>query len=280
VADQDKAGTHWTADELDAIVADYFIMLGDELAGNSYVKSDHNAALVARIGRTRGSVEFKYQNISAVLERMGLPWVFGFKPARNYQNALFDAIDRYLSNGWIARYEQPSSVPLFAKEDAGVFVPVPALESAAVLPEKLERLIRKFDPVERDFRNRVLGKAGEEFVLDLERNALSRHDRSDLARKVRWISEEDGDGAGFDILSYDASGNERLIEVKTTNGAAKTPFFLSRNEREVSDERPEAWLLYRVHLFSQKPQIFTVRPPLENTLHLNPESWRASFRKR
>jgi Domain of unknown function (DUF3883) len=155
---------------------------------------------------------------------------------------------------------------------------VPALEPTTVLPEKLERLIRKFDPVERDFRNRALGKAGEAFVLDLERKVLSQRDRGDLAKKVRWISEEEGDGAGFDILSFDASGNERLIEVKTTNGAAKTPFFLTRNEREVSNKRPDVWHLYRVHLFAQAPQIFTLRPPLENALYLSPESWRASFR--
>jgi hypothetical protein len=141
-----------------------------------------------------------------------------------------------------------------------------------------KRLIRKFDPVERDFRNRALGKAGEEFVLELERNKLKRQDRNDLARKVRWISELEGDGAGFDILSYEASGKERLIEVKTTNGGAKTPFFLTRNERDVSNERADAWHLYRVHLFSQAPQIFTVQPPFENALYLNPESWRASFR--
>lgn len=274
----EKAGTHWSDDELDAIVADYFIMLGDELARKPYVKSDHNASLVARTGRSRGSVEFKYQNISAVLERMGLPWIFGFKPARNFQNALFDAIDRYLSGGSITRYEQPLNAPILVKEDAAIFVPAPTLGSSTVLPEKLERLIRKFDPVERDFRNRALGKAGEEFVLDLERKSLSQRDRDDLANKVRWVSQEDGDGAGFDILSFDAAGNERLIEVKTTNGAAKTPFFLSRNEREVSDARRDTWHLYRVHLFSQKPQIFTVRPPLEDTLRLNPESWRASFR--
>jgi hypothetical protein len=278
VADQAKSGTHWTADELDAIVADYFVMLGDELAGKPYVKAEHNALLVARTGRSRGSVEFKYQNISAVLERMGLPWIFGFKPARNFQNALFDAIDRYLSRGSIARYEQPSSVRLFAAEDAAFLVPPPTLEPTVVLPQKLERLIRKFDPVERDFRNRTLGKAGEEFVLHFERNALTRQDRSDLARKVRWVSEEDGDGAGFDILSYDASGNERLIEVKTTNGGPKTPFFLTRNERDVSNARQDAWYLYRVHLFALAPQIFTVRPPLESALYLNPESWRASFR--
>ena len=279
MADQAKSGTDWTEDELDAIVADYFVMLGDELAGRPYVKAAHNALLVAQTGRSRGSVEFKYQNVSAVLERMGLPWIFGFKPARNYQGALAGAIDRYLSKSSIIPYElPPSSVPLISEEVGSLFVPVPALEAATPIPKQMQRLIRKFDPVERDFRNRALGKAGEKFVLELEQKKLKGQDRGDLAGKVRWISELEGDGAGFDILSYDASGNERLIEVKTTNGGAKTPFYLTRNEREVSNGRPDAWHLYRVHLFAQTPQVFTLRPPLENALYLNPQSWRASFR--
>jgi len=138
-------------------------------------------------------------------------------------------------------------------------------------------LVRKFDPVERDFRNRNLGKAGESFVLELERKQLAKADRSDLARKVRWVAAEDGDGAGYDILSFEPTGEERLIEVKTTNGAAKTPFFLTRNEHETATARADLWGLYRVHLFSQSPRIFKIRPPLEAVLHLRTEAWRASF---
>ena len=52
---------------------------------------------MAIIGRTHRSVEFKHQNISAVLDELGMPWIPGYKPKRNYQNAIFDAIDRYLT---------------------------------------------------------------------------------------------------------------------------------------------------------------------------------------
>jgi hypothetical protein len=79
------------------------------------------------------------------------------------------------------------------------------------------------------------------------------------------------------LLSFDASGRERLLEVKTTNGSARTPFFLSRNERDLSTERPEYWRLYRVHLFAKEPRIFTITPPLEEEVYLRPEIWRASF---
>ncbi len=142
---------------------------------------------------------------------------------------------------------------------------------------RLRHLVQKFDPVERDHRNRALGKAGEAFVLELEQRRLADANRQDLARKVRWVAAEDGDGAGYDVLSFEASGRESLIEVKTTNGSARTPFFLSRNEREVAAEHPLDWRIYRVHLFAQSPRVFTIAPPLEGAVNLRPETWRASF---
>src|ERR1051326_8483860 len=97
MADERKIGTDWQDDELDAIVADYFAMLAADLSGQPYVKARHSAALMAQIGRTHRSVEFKHQNISAVLDELGMPWIPGYKPKRNYQNAIIDAIDRYLT---------------------------------------------------------------------------------------------------------------------------------------------------------------------------------------
>lgn len=276
MADEKKIGTPWRDDELDAIVADYFEMLEAELSGRPYVKSRHSRALMARIGRTHRSVEFKHQNISAVLDELGMPWIPGYIPKRNYQNAIFDAIDRYLSRhpGVLERVPAGPQAAALAE----IFVPAPVLGAdSAPLPERLWRLVRKFDPVERDHRNRLLGKAGEEFVVNLERRRLAEADRSDLARKVRWVAAEDGDGAGFDVLSFDFGGRQRLLEVKTTNGAARTPFFLTRNEREMAAERPADWRIYRVHLFAKEPRIFTIAPPLEKAVNLRPETWRASF---
>ena len=277
MADEAKVGTHWKDDELDAIVADYFAMLAADLSGQPYVKSHHSQALMARIGRTHRSVEFKHQNISAVLDELGMPWIPGYKPKRNYQNAIFGAIDRYLT-AHPAILQPAATSPPTPASPSEIFVAPPALLPASEkIPEPLRRLVRKFDPVERDLCNRSLGKAGEEFVVDLERRQLTGADRPDLARKVRWVAAEDGDGAGYDVLSFDATGRERLLEVKTTNGSARTPFFLTRNERDLAGERPQDWRIYRVHLFAKEPRIFTIAPPLEKALDLRPETWRASF---
>ena len=168
-----------------------------------------------------------------------------------------------------------SPAPLVTSE---VFVAPPALNTAnEAIPECLQRLVQKFDPVERDHRNRLLGKAGESFIIDLERRLLTESDRADLARKVRWVAAEDGDGAGYDVLSFSPKGQERLIEVKTTNGSARTPFFLTRNECDLATERPADWRIYRVHLFAKEPRVFTIAPPIENAVKLTAEAWRASF---
>lgn len=276
MADEKKIGTNWQDHELDAIVADYFAMLSADLSGRPYVKSRHSAALMAQIGRTHRAVEFKHQNISAVLDELGMPWIPGYIPKRNYQNAIFGAIDRYLSQHREILEFVPRDKAVSTFEPS-VFVEPPALREAAPAQAALRRLIRKFDPVERDHMNRSLGKAGEAFVMDIERRKLADADREDLARNVRWVAAEDGDGAGYDVLSFNSGGSERLIEVKTTNGSGRTPFFLSRNERELAAERPTEWRIYRVHLFAKDARIFTIEPPLESAVNLSPETWRCSF---
>jgi hypothetical protein len=276
MSEENKIGTPWQSDELDAIIASYFQMLTAELARQSYVKAKHSATLMAKIGRSHRSVEFKNQNISAVLEELGLPWIPGYKPKRNYQNSIFPAIDRFLT----AHPAILEFAPIAPKPSApsAVFVPPPERkDDEQVLPIGLKHLIRKFDPVQRDHRNRNLGKAGEAFVVEVERQRLAEVNRVDLADRVRWIADEDGDGAGYDVLSFNQLGHERLIEVKTTNGASQTPFFLTRNERALSEERTSDWCIYRVHLFAKSPRIFCISPPLESAVNMRAEVWRASF---
>ena len=81
----------------------------------------------------------------------------------------------------------------------------------------------------------------------------------------------------YAIAATAPTGQERILEVKTTNGSARTHSFLSRNEIAVSKQRPEDWRIYRVHLFAISPRIFTTGPPLNGALNLLSEIWRASL---
>ena len=113
-------------------------------------------------------------------------------------------------------------------------------------------------------------------VFEHEIKRLAASSRPDLAKMVEWTSQERGDGAGFDIASFEIDGRPRLIEVKTTNGSAITPFYLSENERSFSEERPDAFALLRLYNFADRPMAFELRPPLSKLLTLMPTSYRAT----
>ena len=218
----------WTDEENDLIVADYFAMLADDISARRYSKAEHRRALLPLLNdRSEGSVEFKHQNISAVLKGLGEDWIPGYKPAFNFQVTLVDAVARWLAlnPAWLGR--QPGLQPADGlREAAQIWVGPPPTLSNQPPPQELEQMLhiaRKFDVAARDERNRALGRAGEERVLAHERAALKSAGRDDLARKVRWVSEEDGDGAGYDIASFAPDGRPRLIEVKTTNGWERKP---------------------------------------------------------
>jgi hypothetical protein len=274
----DPTGTDWSDGEVDLIVADYFDMLKMELARQPYVKAQHNAELQNLTGRSKGSIEFKHQNISAVLLKLGMPWIPGYKPMANFQNALIDGIGRYLSNAGIPSAIAEPAAPGVADAQALYIGPPPALQiPRANEPAALEHLVRKFDPAARDERNRALGKRGEELVLASEKFRLRQAGKLELADRVEWVAQTQGDGAGFDILSFTAQGAERFLEVKTTAGHALTPFFLSANECAFAEERPKNFRIFRVYDFIGEPKAFKIAPPLENALRLEAANYRASF---
>ena len=272
----------WGDRENDLIVADYFAMLSRDLSGQSYNKAEHRRALLRHLdNRSEGSVEFKHQNISAVLKGLGEDWIQGYKPAFNFQMSLVDAVVRWLSmnTSWLERHADYRPL-LGVAEEAPIWIGPPPTLSNEPPPQELEQMLqiaRKFDIAERDERNRSLGRAGEERVFLHERSVLNSAGRDDLARKVRWVSRDEGDGAGYDIASFTLSGQERLIEVKTTNGWERTPFHITRNELAVADERRSEWCLLRLWNFSREPKAFELYPPLDAHVSLTATSFQASF---
>lgn len=274
----------WTDEQNDAIVTGYFAMLAVDIVGRGYSKAEHNRRLQAIIGRPRGSIEYKHQNISAVLKGLGEDWIPGYKPAFNFQASLVDAVVRWLQRhpDWLAPAARMAMGPSPAalREEAMLWIGPPPTHSNAPPPDELEQMTtiaRKYDVAERDALNRALGRAGEERVLAHERASLLAAGRTDLAERIRWVSHVDGDGAGYDILSFDIDGSDRLIEVKTTNGWERTPFHISRNELAVAEERRADWRLVRLWNFAREAKAFELRPPLEAHVSLMATNYQANF---
>ena len=99
--------------------------------------------------------------------------------------------------------------------------------------------------------------------------------RDDLADRVRWVSQLDGDGAGYDIASFEPDGRNRLLEVKTTCGWEHAPFHITRNELAVSRQRQDEWRLLRIRDVLYRPRAYELAPPLEAHVLLTPTTFLA-----
>lgn len=278
----------WTAVENDAIVADYLEMLELELAGRVFNKAAHNRAIQKLTGRSEGSVEFKHCNISALMKEFSLPVIDGYKPRSNSQNALRETIQRHVS-------QSPSvAEAVRAVADSPVqaiteFHATSVEEVRAPTKQTTDRVYERpipspvvpllgFDYSARDAANRDLGLRGEELILTIEHRRLWEAGHRNLAEKLEHVSASRGDGFGYDIHSFENSGADRLIEVKTTKFGLHTPFFVSANEERVSGEMHLAYRLFRIFRFGPAPKFFVLGGKLSEVCDLTATTYKAEVR--
>lgn len=275
----------WSGEEVEVAVTDYFDMLAKELRGEPFNKAEHNRALQQILNsRTRGSVERKHQNISAILIDLGYPYIDGYKPLGNYQDLLRSVVEDRLSS---AR-DLNKTVHSVVEAPIETIPQIDNLLSIQVAPpvrgESASRVYEepatKAQPVRRNYleieaRNQSLGRAGEDLVLRFEHERLTRMGERALADRIQHVSRTLGDHLGYDIVSFEADGRERLIEVKTTRFGAMTPFFASRNEVNVSAKRETQYQLYRLFCFHSQPRLFSLTGSLRNSCRLDPANYSA-----
>lgn len=274
----------WSREEAEAIVADYLQMLTLELAGQNYSKTAHRRQLQEKLqDRSDASIEFKHGNISAAMIDLGFPYIRGYKPRSNYQILLATvAADQVrgkttLDKVALAAVEQPALVPAFT-DFAKVKSDAPERQNrvAEVSNPLLFKPIKR-DYLEREAQNMSLGLAGEEFIVRFEHWRLIQLGQTRLADKVDHVSQSKGDGLGYDVLSFDANGKERFIEVKTTSFGRDTPFFVSRGELALSHGARDQFHLYRLFEFRKAPRLFDLQGSLDQHCVLDPVTYRASF---
>lgn len=289
MSDPPQPKQKWSENEVQLIVADYFVMLEAELQNESYDKTEHRKLLIPQLSdRSKGSIEFKHQNISAVLVDQGLPYINGYKPRGNYQKLLAERVEEYLNKNpdLMERFARsPVLNPIHPKEVSPSTVKniIEAPPDKITSPKPsfkpwLSRKGKRINFAERDAMNRKLGNLGEKFVFELEQHRLKLAGRDDLAQRVVWASKEYGDGLGFDILSFDEkTESERMLEVKSTGLGKYFPFFLTHNELLCSEDIPDQFHLYRVFDFGRSPRIFILNGSLRSLCNLDPVLYRATL---
>ncbi|MBQ9658303.1 MAG: DUF3883 domain-containing protein [Clostridia bacterium] len=107
---------------------------------------------------------------------------------------------------------------------------------------------QKIDWLELNKSNAKLGEYGESIIIDLEKEYLIENGLKDLSEKIEWVSQTKGDGAGYDILSYDTGGNCKYIEVKTTCVSENEPFYVSDNELNFIKTHLDNYFIYRLYI--------------------------------
>ena len=216
--------------------------------------------------------------------RGGIPYIDGYKPRFNYQRSLLPAaVADYLKSHpdiqelFKANSEAAPSVPTVSDFLVAMEYP-PTVEERATLTTAVPRAI--FNPsgvnyLEREARNKSLGDAGEQFVINFERARLIHAGRESLADRIEQVSVTVGPSAGFDVRSFEVNGIDRFIEAKTTKYGKNTPFFITPSELRFSGENSSRYFLYRLFKFGEAPRLFSLHGHIKDLCILEPSEYMA-----
>lgn len=278
----------WSHQEVSLTVVAYLDMLQAELAGRSFNKAAVRRELLPKLdNRSNGALEFKNCNISAALLTLGIPPIDGYKPRWNYQKDMLHAVIGEVLKSYPGLFRTVESVVGAEIEKPQVANVLGMCDSES--PERSEVYggiedgpRKERSPVKRNYleletRNRSVGLAGEKLVIEYEKSRLISLNLEKFVERIEHVSEELGDGTGYDVRSFDERGRDLFIEVKTTRFRKESPFFISSNEVRFSEEHADSYSLYRVYGLNQKPRLFTLPGDVKKSCHLSATNFRATF---
>lgn len=258
-------------------------MLSKEQHGIPFNKSEIRRRILPLLkNRSEGSIEFKNRNISAVLARIGQPYVRGYLPAYNYQKQLLEeVVFSYIRH----KPEVEKAFKLFAESAPApkglvfenMLEEMPVAEALVQEPDIVYRSPVKVNYIELEQANQSIGRAGESIALDYERWRLIQAGKESLADKIEWVSQTQGDGLGFDIFSRNTNGTDRYIEVKSTKLTKEAPFYFSALEYDFSRRNRSNFFLYRVFNLKAAPKLFIANGAYEDFCNASPTQFKGTF---
>tara|TARA_Y200000002_G_scaffold274485_1_gene228784 strand:+ start:781 stop:1758 length:978 start_codon:yes stop_codon:yes gene_type:complete len=131
----------------------------------------------------------------------------------------------------------------------------------------------------KESKNRKLGLVGEELVLKYEKETLISLGKEDLAERIIHTSKVEGDGAGYDIKSFNEDGSVKYIEVKATRGNINTDFYMSPRELRFAELNKDSFCLYRVFDLQKRTnngKFFVFNGDINNSFNKIPTGFRLS----
>lgn len=139
---------------------------------------------------------------------------------------------------------------------------------------------KKVDYIKQAKDNYQIGLFGEKLALEIEKDRILKFD-CDPSEVVKWVADET-DGLGYDIESVDYIDGELstiYIEVKTTKDINDTPFYITENEVNVSNEYQNRYRILRIFdINSSSPKYYTASGAVEDNFYLNPTTYLAQYK--
>ena len=143
-----------------------------------------------------------------------------------------------------------SSKGVMTEEAAPSYVPSKRGKRKGISPEDFDKGDVDFEGEAK--KNSAIGKAGEDRVVEMEKDHLKKAGKADLADKVVATRYTLGNNAPYDVMSYEEDGTEKYIEVKTTTGGKSNKYYISENEVKFSEDNSDKYYLYRLFLFDKR----------------------------
>lgn len=143
-----------------------------------------------------------------------------------------------------------------------------------------KKVYKKIDYFKQAKENYQTGLKGEQLFLRLEKDRLIKLG-VDHSQYLRWMSIE-SDSYGYDFESIEMR-NGRLakifVEVKATKDQNDTPFFLSKNELDISKIKKESYRLFRIFdLASINPKYYYADGEIEENFYIDPVTYQVRYK--
>jgi len=161
-------------------------------------------------------------------------------------------------------YEMADATQLFGRES-------PTATEAPFVPRHFPRRRQQqrgtaHEPPTRRYSKKSdkAGKLGEQLVVEFERRRLTQAGRQDLAERIVWHRNDPTNRTpGWDVTSFEISGEERLIEVKASDSKEINDVELTVNEWNQAKFHQESdrYCVYLVSGVFKNPVIQIVRNP-------------------
>ena len=212
----------------------------------------------------------------------GLPYIDGYKPRWNFQQMLEDKVLGYVS----LHKRVENDFQNFANQEVEVKPTLVQFESWIDSPPDRTtikpRTNNTYRAVKRNYleleqKNRSVGLNGEQLVFDYEKWRLDKLGQPKLAKEVKWMSKDKGDGLGYDILSKNTNGEDIFIEVKSTTLGKETPIYFSKTENDFSNDNGKAFHLYRVFELKRAPKMFIRNGRFDEICSIETVTYRGIF---